>query len=490
MEVKKMIKRYSSEEITKIWSDLGKLERWQDSELARLFVMVSQGELKKEEYDIILHSLESNPIDIEWWLKKDGEIHHDLNAFLKERLRYIPQELRRYFHEGMTSYDTEESAFVAMLKESMCVVENNFNELQKIIEGMAVKYRWTMMVGRTHGQEAALQSFGKRCLCWLQDLSVSFKNLQNAKGFLDYSKMSGIIGGYGSLSPETEKEALKILGFIPYIGATQILPRELFAPLGQALSQIVSTLDKIALTIRLGSRSGTNRIYREPFTKKQTGSSRLPHKRNPWRAEGVKGKDRMTKAYSRAIIDNISTWEERTIEQSGVERIAWPDLFHLVVRVLGDMKKILSGLGVSSNNMLREIVNLRGCYASGYASSFLKSQKVPVEDAYKIVQLAAFNAFQDKEIAIQESFELGDNIVCGNKKLFCRKVISIQEIVSQGILRVSEELKADKEKIQKWNFLLKELFEDQDILNSWNEIFKPSFSLKNEDYLYREILGV
>ena len=200
-----MIKRYSSEEITKIWSDLGKLERWQDSELARLFVMVSQGELKKEEYDIILHSLESNPIDIEWWLKKDGEIHHDLNAFLKERLRYIPQELKRYLHEGMTSYDTEEPAFVAMLKESICVVENNFNELQKIIEGMAVKYRWTMMVGRTHGQEAALQSFGKRCLCWLQDLSVSFKNLQNAKGFLDYSKMSGIIGGYGSLSPETEK---------------------------------------------------------------------------------------------------------------------------------------------------------------------------------------------------------------------------------------------------------------------------------------------
>jgi len=483
-----MIDRYSDGRITKIWED--KLKRWEDSELAVLQARVNRGELKKKDYDLIFRSLKNNPINIEWWLKKDEEIHHDLNAFLEERLRYIPKDLRVYFHKGMTSYDTEEPAFVTMLKKSVCVVENDFNEVQKIIKEMAIRYRWTIMVARTHGQEAEIQSFGKRCLCWLQDLSVSFDNLQKAKLNLNYSKMSGAIGNYGSLDPEIEEEALKVLGFEPYIGSTQIMPREMYAPLAQALSQIVSTLNKVALTIRLGSRSGPNKIYQEPFTKKQKGSSIMPHKKNPWRLEGIEGKDRIAKAFARAIIDNISTWEERTIEQSGVERIAWPDLFHITVRVLKDMKRVLGNLVVLSNNMLREIINLRGCYATGQAASFLKEKGFPIEDAYRTIQLAAFNAFQDKEVAIQKSFELADNLVYGSKEMFCQEVVSIQVIIPQGILRTSNELEANKEKVEEWNSRLKELFEDQGVLSSWNQIFKPSYLLRNEEYLYRKILGL
>ena len=485
-----MIDRYSDKRITEIWSDLNKLKLWQASELAVLRARVNKGEFDEKDYDLILCSLESNPIDIEWWLKKDKEIHHDLNAFIEERLRYIPKDLRRWFHKGMTSYDTEESAFVTMLKESICIVENDFKEVQTIVSKMAIKYRHTAMVARTHGQEATLQSFGKRCLCHFQDLSVSFDNLQKAKLNLGFSKMSGGIGSYDSLDPETEKEALKILGFEPYIGASQIMPREMYAPIGQALSQIVSTLDKIALAIRLGSRSGSNKIFQEPFAKKAKASSRWPHKKNPWRAEGVEGKDRMAKGYSRAITDNISTWEERAIEQSGVERIAWPDLFHMTIRVLKDMKKILGNLVVSSCSMLREIVNLCGCYASGHAASFLKDQGFPVEDAYRIIQLAAFNVFQDKEVAVQKSFGLVDDLVCGKEEMYYREVISIQVIIPQGTLHVLDELEASKEKVEEWNSFLKELFENQEVLDSWNQIFKPSYLLRNEEYLYREILGI
>ena len=285
--MKKMIDRYSNKKITEIWSDSNKLKFWQASELAVLRARVNRGELEEKDYNLILCSLESNPIDIEWWLAKDKEIHHDLNAFLEERLRYIPKDLRVWFHKGMTSYDTEEPAFGAMLKESICVVENDFKEVHVIVKEMATKYRYTVMVARTHGQEAELETVGKRCLCWYQDLSVSFDNLQKAVLSLGYSKMSGAIGNYGSLDPEMEREALRILGFEPYLGATQIMPREMYAPIAQALSQIVSTFNKIALTIRLGSRSGSDKIYQEPFVKKQKGSSRMPHKKNPWRAEGV-----------------------------------------------------------------------------------------------------------------------------------------------------------------------------------------------------------
>jgi len=483
-----MIERYSDKRIAKIWSDSNKLLFWQDSELAVLLARVRDGELEQESYDSIISSLKKNPINVEWWLMKDKEIHHDLNAFLEERLRYIPENLRVWFHKGMTSYDTEEPAFATMLKESVCIVENDLREVQKTIKEMAMKYRYTVMVARTHGQEAELQSFGKRCLCWLQDLGVSFSNLQKAKLNLVYSKMSGAIGNYAYLSPEMEREALEILGFEPYLGATQIMPREMYAPIAQALSQIISTLNKIALTVRLGARSGSGKIYQEPFTKKQKGSSVMPHKKNPWRAEGIEGKDRMAKAFARSIIDNISTWEERAIEQSGVERIAWPDLFHITVRVLKDMKKILGGLLVLSDNMLREIINLRGCYASGHAASFLKTQNFSVEDAYRIVQLAAFNAFQGKDNTIQTSLEFAD-AAYNNESFISDEVISIQDILSRGELQYSDELEASREQIERWNILLRELFKDQRVLSSWKQVFKPSYLLRNEEYLYREILG-
>ncbi len=484
-----MIDRYKDGEIAKIWSDLHKLELWQKSELAVLLARVCRGELKEKDYDLIFYSLNDKPIDIEWWLKKDKEIHHDLNAFLEERLRYVPKELRVWFHKGLTSYDTEEPAFATMLKESISIVENDFKELQIIVKEMAVKYRYTVMVARTHGQEAELQSFGKRCLCWLQDLSVSFDNLQKTKLNLNYSKMSGAIGNYGSLNPEMEKEALKILGFEPYVGATQIMPREMYAPIAQALSQIVSTLNKIALTIRLGARSGC-KIYQEPFGKKQKGSSAMPHKKNTITGEQEEALDRIANAFARAIFDNISTWEERAIEQSAVERVAWPDLFHVVIRALKNMRKVLGGLVVFPNNMLREVINLRGCYVSGHVASFLKENGFPVEEAYRMVQLAAFNAFEDKETTIQKSLEFADSIICGDKKIFRQKSTSIREIISQGTLRVSSELGAAEKKIEEWNSLLKKLFANQDILNSWNQIFKPSHSLRNEKYLYQEILGI
>jgi len=483
-----MIERYSDKRIEEIWSDSNKLKLWQNSEMAVLLARVKKGELKQEEYDLICSSLNENPISIEWWLKRDGEIHHDLNAFVEERLCYIPKHLKIYFHKDMTSYDTEEPAFAKMLQDSTSVVEKDLEVLREILTNMAIKHRYTVMVGRTHGQEAELQSFGKRCLCWFQDLGVSLCNLQRTKLNLNYSKMSGAIGNYGSLDPEMEKEALKSLGFEPYVGSTQIMPREMYAPIAQALAQIVSTLNKIALTVRLGSRSGL-KICQEPFGKKQKGSSAMPHKKNNITGEQEEAMDRLAKAYARAIMDNILTWEERAIEQSAVERVAWPDLFHVTVRAVKNMKKVLGGLVIFPNNMLREIINLRGCYASNHAKSFLKDNSFQVEDAYRIVQLAAFNAFLDKESSIQNSFNFADKFVCGEEKMFCRELTSIQEIIPQGKLRVSSELEADEKKVKRWNSLLIELFKDKDILNSWMDLFKPSYLLRNEEHLYSEILG-
>jgi len=493
-----MIPRYEKERIKKIWSEENKTGLWQRVELAVLCAKDYLKQLAIGIYKTICDRLEDNAIDLIEWKKIEKETRHDLDAFLDERRRFLPTELQHYLHEDMTSYDTEEAPFASMLKESVEQVRKNLLELMAVLKAMAKKYRYTIMMSRTHGQEAQLQSFGKRCLTWLKALMVDEENLNRAASSLKYSKLSGAIGNYGGLTPEVEKETLRILGLEPFYGATQIMPRELYAPLAQALCQIVQTLDKIAIDIRLGARSG-NPIYQEPFGKKQKGSSAMPHKKNTISTEQIEGMARMTKGYLSMIMDNIKTWEERAIEQSSVERVAWPDLFHVTVHSLTVMTRTLEGLAVYPDNMMREIINSRGCYASVEVKKFLAERGISfglsTEEAYRIVQLAAFNAFSPSEEDewvrnnLPVSLEQTDEIFSKFQKIPKETVVSIKEIISHARLKRSPELGATLEEVIRWNGILGQIFQSGSNIKEFNQVFSVPYLLRNEDKLYQEILG-
>ena len=493
-----MIERYSYGPIADIWSDLNKLLFWQGTELAVIKAEANLGQIPIEVYAEIYTILMRNPIDIDFWKQLEEDLKHDLVAFLEERRRFLPENLKLYLHgNGMTSYDTEEAAFAKMLKESIAVTTEEYAGLQEILKEMALKYRHTIMNGRTHGQEAELQTFGKRCLTWHKELQVNFENLQRTTEVLKYSKLSGAEGNYGGIDPETEKEALTILGFEPFYGATQIMPRELYAPIAHALSQLVLSISKIAIDIRLGARSGRP-IYQESFGKKQVGSSTMPHKRNTISAEQLEGMARLAKSYSIALTENIITWEERSIEQSSVERVAWPDLFHVTIRSLKTISKVLKNLTVYPDNMLLEIVDSRGGYASSNAKEVLKKVGLTfglsTEDAYRILQLAAFNVHEPGEMEEKlrnrplGSFEKSNELLHIFQTFERPTPISIQHIIPKGKLKVSSRLGATESDIQKWNETLKKIFQDTENLNKWNEVFTPSHILRYESVLFEEIL--
>jgi len=321
------------------------------------------------------------------------------------------------------------------------------------------------------------------------------ESLEKAKENLKYSKLSGAIGNYRGIDEDLEEEALRILGFEPFYGATQIMPRELYTPLAQAICQIVLTLDKIATDIRLSARSGRP-ILQEPFGKKQKGSSAMPHKKNTISCEQLEGMARMAKGYLQMILDNVKTWEERAIEQSSVERVAWPDLFHVAVHSAKTMNRVLHGLTVYPDNMLLEIVNSRGCYAAGEAKDFLRKQYgMKTEDAYRIVQLAAFNVFEpDKDAKALRQNPATSFVEADNKLLQFRiksvdKPLSIHDVIINGNLVVSDQLEATEEVVKKWNSLLIEIFKDKNVCEKWHRIFEPSYLLRGENTLYKKILG-
>ncbi|MBI3495167.1 hypothetical protein HY065_00910, partial [Candidatus Berkelbacteria bacterium] len=296
-----MIERYANPKISEIFSDTHKVSYWQQTELKVIEARSSAGIIPGEAYGVIARELAAHPCDIAWWHEREKALHHDLQAWIEERLRWIPQNYRQYWHQGMTSYDTEESAFVLMLREATTYVRNSVIQNGLIIRDLAIKYRYTPMIGRTHGQWADLQSFGKRCLSWHQLITLALDQLSvTTHTSLRYSKLSGAVGNYTGVTPDIEHRALKLMQLEPYYGATQILPRALFVPHAQALLNVVNAFQQIALDIRLSARSGYA-IIQEPFGSRQKGSSAMPHKKNTINTEKIEGMSRLATRFTNMI---------------------------------------------------------------------------------------------------------------------------------------------------------------------------------------------
>ncbi len=493
-----MIKRYSITEIEEIWKDECKLAHWQETELAVIRARSEMGLVQAEVYEEISASLISSPFNLGRWHELEKELNHDLQAFVQERQEHLASELRRFLHDEITSYDTEESAFAKMLMQSVVVIQRKVDQLITVLANLADAHRFTIMIARTHGQEAELQSFGKRCCTWIAQLQLGQKRLIASKDNLLFSRLSGPIGGYGDIDPVLEQKTLAILGLKPFYGATQIMPREIYLPTAQALAQIVQTVNKIASDIRLMARSGLP-LVQEPFGKKQTGSSAMPHKKNTIGTEKLGGMERLALGYLHAIELCINTWEERAIEQSSVERVAWPDLFHVTGHAIETLTKVLSGLQVYGDNMLQEVVNSRGCYAGGGAKNFLKKfgpgVGIDENDAYRIVQLGAQNVIEPNTWSQGVRDEVCDSLRHANVRLY--KAIqmtpvapsTIAVIISRGALRVSPKLGNDQKTVDRWNAALRVLFMIEGMQRDWCVIFEPSHCLRHEGTIFDAVLG-
>lgn len=493
-----MDKRYVNPKIEWIWSYENKLRLWLDTELAVIFAREELGIYPLETYEAINGRLSKKKINLKWWRTKDKEINHDLNAFIRERVRHLPKRLHKFFHDGMTSYDTQEAAFVRILMDSEAEIMSLLEELRDVIVAKALENRYTFMMARTHGKNAQIETFGKRILSWLAEIDICINELTKAKGNLGQAKLSGAIGNYGSITPEIELKALETLGLKPFYGATQIMPRELYLPLADAMDTTCKAIEKIARDFWLMTRD-PRPLLSEPFGKKQMGSSAMPHKKNPITIEQLIGMATMAGGYREMIRQNIITAEERDISQSSVERVAWPDLFHVTARSISSLTKVLGGMVVYRDNMMREIIESRGTYASEKAKGFLKEKLgLSYMDAYRVVQLASFNVMEEQDPVIKEassSFaDVRANMDQIRSRISSEKITSISDVIMNGELRVTPTLDISLEDVTRFNGILLKHFkafgEDGDkTREDWWEVFNPANHVKGEDILYEKILS-
>jgi adenylosuccinate lyase len=386
-----MIERYSRPRMKKIWSDENKFDLWLRVEIAVCEAWLALGEIPKEAITKIRKSA-YNPDRIAEFFKVT---HHDMTAFLKSVAESLGEE-SRFIHLGLTSSDVMDTALSLQLKEAANILSQDISDLISTLENKAIEHKYTIMMGRTHGVHAEPTTFGLKIALWVEEMKRNAQRLEEAKRTISVGKISGAVGTYATVSPEVEKIACQKLGLIPAPISSQIIQRDRHAQFVATLAITASSLEKFATEIRNLQRTEILEVE-EPFEPGQTGSSAMPHKRNPELCERICGLARLMRGYVTTSLENVALWHERDISHSSTERIIMPDSCLALDYMLSLFTSVIKGLKVYPENMRRNLELTQGLIFSQRILLALIDKGLNREKAYQIVQRNAMEAWQQRK---------------------------------------------------------------------------------------------
>ena len=383
-----MIDRYSKTEMKKIWSIENKFQTYLQVELAVCEAYQKTGLISKEILDEIKTKASFEIKRIE---EIEAEVKHDFIAFLTNVNEHVGVN-SRFIHVGLTSSDVIDTALALQLKQANAIIEKDLKNLINLLAQKALQYKETICIGRSHGIHAEPMTFGLKLCNWLEIMKRNLQRFTYAKNEIATGQISGPVGTYSNISPEIEKISCQILGLKPASISTQIIQRDLHANYLQVLALIASTIEQFAVELRHLQRSEVLEVE-EGFSKGQKGSSAMPHKKNPISGENLTGLARIVRANSFAALENVVLWHERDISHSSAERIIFPDSTILIDYMLTRFSNLLENLVINEKKMLENTTLFGGCIFSQKILLALVEKGLSREEAYKIVQKNALNAW-------------------------------------------------------------------------------------------------
>lgn len=385
-----MIDRYSRPEMANLWTLAQRFRWWLEVEMLASEAWAELGIVPKEEAAAIRKNAR---FDVERVLEIEQETRHDVVAFTRAVSESLGPE-RKWVHYGLTSTDVVDTALSAQLQGVIEVIRKDMEVVIQTLATLAVQYKMTPMMGRTHGVHAEPTTFGLKVALWYAEMIRNLERLDAAGERMRYGKISGAVGTYANVDPFVEQYVCEQLGLKPAPISTQTLQRDRHAEFMFVLGLIGTTLDKIATEIR-GLQKSEIRELEEPFYKGQKGSSAMPHKRNPVSCEQISGLARILRGYVVPALEDVPLWHERDISHSSVERVILPDATILVDYLLNRMNRILTDLNVYPENMRRNMDRTYGLPFSQRVLTTLIEKGVSREEAYDTVQPCAMQAWQE-----------------------------------------------------------------------------------------------
>ena len=390
-----MIDRYSRQEMKKIWSDENKYDKWLKVELAACEAWTQLGEIPEDD----MSKLRSANYNIDRLNEVLNVTKHDMTAFLKSITESIGPE-GRWIHKGLTTSDVWDTATSLQLLEASNLLNREIDKMLAILKTKAIEYKNTIMMGRTHGVHAEPITFGLKLALWWDEMRRNKQRLELSIQSISYGKLSGPVGTFATVPPKVEDKVCTYLGLKPAPVSNQVLQRDNHAEFITTLALIASSLEKFATEIR-GLQRTEIREVEEPFGQGQTGSSSMPHKRNPELSERICGLARLIRGHALTSLENVALWGERDISHSSAERIIFPDTCLALDYMISIFIRVIEGMTVYSDRMEQNLKSGKSVFFSQKVMLNLVDAGMSRENAYKIVQTLALKSV-DENVDFQE----------------------------------------------------------------------------------------
>lgn len=375
-----------------IWSRQAKYECWKAVELAICEAHCEAGTIPVSDMEAIRSKA---TFTLERCDEIELETRHDLAAFAR-CLEESAGDAGRWIHFGVTSYDVIDTALGMMMRDSCGVLIVSAEELLAEVKRLGLEHKDTPMIGRTHAIHAEPITFGAKCASWAREIERNIERLKDSQAQIAFGKISGPVGIHAHVSPEVEAKICARLGLSPEPISTQIINRDRHAFVMNNLALFGAGLERIATELRNLQRTEILEVQ-EAFKAGQTGSSAMPHKRNPWNSETVVGLARILRGNAHAMLESVCTWHERDLTNSSLERVIFPDTFHLTHFMLKRVKSVLAGLVVMPENMARNMRTMGDLVYSEHLMTALIRKGIGRKPAYYVAQRHAAAAWDGKD---------------------------------------------------------------------------------------------
>ncbi|MDI9642749.1 MAG: adenylosuccinate lyase [Archaeoglobaceae archaeon] len=391
--------RYGTKEMKRIWSEESKIKRMIRVEIALLKALAKKGYLSKEEVENVRRkAIKIKPERVK---EIEDEIRHDIMALV----RSISEVAEcRWIHFGATSNDIIDTATATQLRDSVLILEEKIKKLALLLAEKAIEFKEVVCLGRTHGQAALPTTYGFRFAVWASEVARHYIRLKQMKQRLLVGKMSGAVGtqaGFGKDGFEIENEVMRLLNLKPVIISTQVIPRDIYCEYIEFLANLATTLEKIAVNIRLLQRAEVAEIM-EKFDAKQVGSSTMPHKRNPIDSENVCGLARIVRGFVEPQHQSAILWEERDLTNSSAERITLLEATILTDHILTKLTKVISGIAIDLENVRRNLESQKGLNLSEAVMIELTKRGADRQVAHELLRNASMRAYANQSSLLDE----------------------------------------------------------------------------------------
>jgi adenylosuccinate lyase len=386
-----MIPRYSRPEMARLWSDESRFQAWLDVEIAATEVLAGRGIVPEQALAAIRERARFDVARID---AIEKEVQHDVIAFVSNVAESVGPE-GRWLHYGLTSSDVVDTALARIMRDALDLIASDVEALMQAVKVRALRHRHAPMIGRTHGVHAEPMTFGLKMALWYAELARDRDRLARARETIAVGKLSGAVGTFSHLPPDVEADVCAKLGLTPAPVSSQVLQRDRHAEVMTTLAIVAASLEKFATEVRALQKTEVRELE-EPFREGQKGSSAMPHKRNPVGCEQVTGLARLVRANALAALENVALWHERDISHSSVERVIVPDSFLALDHMLRRFTDIVKGMTVDEARMRRNLDSSKGLVFSGQLLLELTARGMKREDAYRVVQGHAMDAWRSE----------------------------------------------------------------------------------------------